>query len=116
MKTTCEVCGRLNTDIYIVHEEVWNAAGLKAEDSCCIECLSGRLGRDLNLSDFNTDAPINRLLILGYRIGRRSGESGYVPDLPLWRPKTVVTGKVIPLRKAAAQSENADRQGPGRSA
>ena len=89
---TCSVCGRFTVDFYIVRRKVWKAAGLK-EGLCCIDCLAGRLGRELNLSDFDTRAPINRLLILGYRIGRRPGEAGDIPDLPPWSPKRIRTSK-----------------------
>lgn len=78
----CPVCGYDSLDSYIVHSQIWDAARLTAEDQCHIKCLPERLGRELNLSDFDTLSPFNRLLILGYRMGRRLGESGDIPDLP----------------------------------
>ena len=51
---------------YMVHDQVWQAAGA-GEDVClCIGCLEGRLGRQLTAADF-TDAPVNSL---GPEVGR----------------------------------------------
>jgi hypothetical protein len=44
---------------YMVHNELWAAAGMTPDGGClCIECLERRLGRQLNRDDF-TSAPIN---------------------------------------------------------
>jgi hypothetical protein len=51
-------------------------------DECHIDCLSERLGRELTISDFDPEAPINRMLFFGYRMGRRPNETGNIPDLP----------------------------------
>lgn len=46
-------------EIYIVHDDVWEAAGL-GRGYLCVPCLEGRLGRPLTGADFPTDIPANR--------------------------------------------------------
>ena len=82
----CVVCGNLTLDIYVLSHEAWKAARLE-EGYCCLDCLSKRLGRELTLSDFDTSAPLNRLLIFGYRLGRHANEAEDIPDLPSWPPE-----------------------------
>jgi len=82
---SCAVCGNFNIDFYIARPEIWKAASLK-EGLCCLECLAKRLGRELTLSDFDIQAPMNRLLILGYRLGRQADKEEDIPDLPPWPP------------------------------
>ena len=83
---SCAVCGNFNIDFYIARPEIWKAAGLK-EGLCCLECLVKRLGRELTISDFDMKAPINRLLIFGYRLGRQASETEDIPVVPAWPPK-----------------------------
>ena len=47
------------SEYYMVHDQVWNAAGLPPLGGClCIGCLERRLGRKLTRHDF-TDASVN---------------------------------------------------------
>jgi hypothetical protein len=59
----CRVDTRSGTGIdeyYAVHDEVWAATGLAPRDGMlCIGCLERRIGRELELKDFDMDAPIN---------------------------------------------------------
>ena len=48
------------TEYYMVHPEVWSAAGMPAHGYLCIGCLEARLGRQLHRHDFPR-APINDL-------------------------------------------------------
>ena len=49
-------------EFYIVHDEVWQAAGMTDFGGClCIGCLEGRLGRQLHHRDFKRQVPINDL-------------------------------------------------------
>jgi hypothetical protein len=51
------------TEIYMVHDHVWKAAGMELWGGClCVGCLEMRLGRKLTPDDFpphvfNTDLP-----------------------------------------------------------
>lgn len=56
-KKYCRDCGRL-WDQYMVYDAVWAQARLGRWDWCCRECLSRRLGRRLEPSDF-TPCPLN---------------------------------------------------------
>lgn len=48
-------------EYYMVHNEVWAAAGMLPRDGMlCIGCLEARLGRRLTAVDF-TDVPVNDL-------------------------------------------------------
>jgi hypothetical protein len=74
----CKDCGvdtmppRGKAEWYVVHDEVWQAAGMqddlgKQAGFLCIGCLETRIGRILTPADF-IDAPINDL-----NDGRSSG-------------------------------------------
>ena len=53
--------GDARAEFYMVHDHVWEFAGL--DSSClCIGCLEARLGRQLHSGDF-TSAPVNDLAI-----------------------------------------------------
>jgi len=54
-------------DYGVVHRERW-AEGLHT--CLCLSCLESRLGRKLTIRDI-TDAPINRSLFSGFRMGLR---------------------------------------------
>ncbi len=82
----CTVCGKYVTDIYMVYQHIWKQSGLKPEDECCLDCLPGKLGRELNMSDF-TDSPANRQIIFGYRMGRRPFEAEKIPEMPSMEPE-----------------------------
>lgn len=65
--TRCRDCGTetlptawdRRAEYYMVHDHLWQAAGMGAVDGClCIGCLEARLGRELAPDDF-TDAPVN---------------------------------------------------------
>lgn len=68
MLTPCLDCGAetlsdepgVPTEYYMVHKEVWKAAGAPLAGYLCIGCLEVRLGRQLCRSDF-TDARVNDL-------------------------------------------------------
>jgi len=50
-----------NTELYMVRDKVWKAAGMEPYGGClCIGCLEKRLGRKLRPKDF-TDHAFNRL-------------------------------------------------------
>jgi hypothetical protein len=69
-------------DFYNVRMNVWKGAGLDSDDEVHIDCLPERLGRPLEISDFDPDASINRMLFYGYRMGRRPTEAGEIPPMP----------------------------------
>jgi len=49
------------SEVYAVHDKVWNAAGIDAFGGClCIGCLEKRLGRKLRPKDFQRDHALNR--------------------------------------------------------
>lgn len=51
----------LRSEFYMVHDEVWAAAGMEPNGGClCVGCLEKRLGRKLWAGDFR-DVPINDL-------------------------------------------------------
>ena len=79
----CAVCGRVNGfDFYMVHDEVWKEAALRRDESCCLPCLSEKLGRALTIDDFDAKKPMNRPVIFGYRMARRElEEAGGRADL-----------------------------------
>lgn len=83
MNGVCVVCGRsIVLDFYNIRMEVWKAAGLDPDDEVHIDCLPERLGRSLEISDFDPEASINRMLFYGYWMGRRPNETGDIPDIP----------------------------------
>jgi len=82
----CVVCRAATLDFYIVRKEILEAAHME-EGYLCLECLEERLGRELTLSDFDTSAPLNRLLIFGYRLGRRASKAEPIPEVPSWPPR-----------------------------
>ena len=50
------------TEIYIVKERVWEAAGMKSMAGClCIGCLEKRIGRTLTAKDFVRNHPLNKM-------------------------------------------------------
>jgi hypothetical protein len=49
----CGVCHDPDSELYMVHNEVWKAAKADKADKLCWKCLSGRLGRPLRQSDFD---------------------------------------------------------------
>jgi hypothetical protein len=87
----CAACGRVNGfDFYMVRDSVWAEAGLSPDASCCLDCLSEKLGRELTIGDFDLRKPMNRPVIFGYRMARgeleraggRAESLGKVPRLP----------------------------------
>lgn len=68
--TTCRDCGTetlspepgIRTEYYMVHDEIWSAAGAHSQAFLCIGCLESRLGRQLHRGDF-TDAGCNNLIV-----------------------------------------------------
>lgn len=83
MNGVCVVCGRsVVVDFYNIRTDVWRAAGLDPDDEVHIDCLPKRLGRPLEISDFDPDASINRMLFYGYRMGRGPAEKCDIPDMP----------------------------------
>jgi hypothetical protein len=85
----CAFCGRpADLDLYVLRPEIWQKIGLD-KGFCCLDCLPQRLGRELKLPDFNLHAPINRLIIFGYRMGRQADASEDMPDLPPYDGKAV---------------------------
>jgi ribosomal protein L34E len=51
-----------NTEVYIVRDAVWKAAGMEPYGGClCINCLESRLGRRLTAKDFSRRHPFNSL-------------------------------------------------------
>lgn len=65
----CSGCLRDQDDpMYMVHDHVWESAGLTGSEVMHQKCLTLRLGRDLDLSDF-TECPVNV-------------EGGFIPEYP----------------------------------
>jgi hypothetical protein len=53
---------------YMVHDEVWELAGLASNGGLlCFDCLENRLGRKLTIDDFS-DKPINAEILFGYKL------------------------------------------------
>jgi hypothetical protein len=99
--------GRDCCEYYMVHNDVWRAAGMQA-GVLCIGCLEGRLGRRLTPQDF-TNSPINndlpwdtarlaeRLLII-----RRLGIGEATIYLHQWRSANLLMRRgFITVKKAA---------------
>jgi hypothetical protein len=61
-RIVCVGCGKRRMDMaqYIVHDALWKQAGFKGRDFACLGCLSGRLGRIIQLEDFPGHVPLNR--------------------------------------------------------
>lgn len=54
MVMACFGCGRdTHDEQYMVHDEVWQAAGM-TEGFLCVRCIEQRLGRRLRREDFTT--------------------------------------------------------------
>jgi len=66
----CDFCRDDVWGYYMVHDEVWAAAGLHRRAHCCLRCLEYRLGRPLEVGDFPAGVPINRMVYVG--AGRQS--------------------------------------------
>jgi hypothetical protein len=66
-KIRCAECGEID-DNYMVKKETWKEAGLPYKTKRCLKCLLRALKRPLTIQDF-TEAPINRALRFGYRLG-----------------------------------------------
>jgi len=68
----CSDCGTdtsssvpgVRTEYYMVHDEVWAAAGMAPRRGgfLCIGCLEHRIGRQLHRGDF-TRVPVNSLVV-----------------------------------------------------
>ena len=51
-----------DSEVYMVHNRVWDKAGMEAWNGClCIGCLEKRLGRKLKPQDFDADNPLNEM-------------------------------------------------------
>lgn len=61
---------------YMVHDEVWERAGMGKRGHLHLRCLELRLRRRLTLADF-TDYPVNN----GIRFGFQLGKTEYGEDL-----------------------------------
>jgi hypothetical protein len=71
-----------NTEVYMVKDAVWKAAGMGGFDGClCIGCLEKRIGRLLKPKDFPRNHPFNVMPGTERLLARR--ESGYMDALPL---------------------------------
>lgn len=65
---TCPSEMGLRAEAYMVHDEVWAAAGMGPKGGhLCIGCIENRLGRRLAATDFRTDVPLNDLSIVDGR-------------------------------------------------
>jgi hypothetical protein len=69
--TSCEDCGTRPYTSYMVKREIWP----KDKKSLCLCCLSKRLGRSIELSDFRP-CQMTNLIWLGYMLAK-----GETPDL-----------------------------------
>lgn len=69
----CQDCEADMPECYMVRNDVWEDAGMPRAGHLCLECLPKRLGRSLTIDDF-TDAPINKMIHIGYQLGRREYE------------------------------------------
>lgn len=56
-KVVCSQCHRY-PEPYMVHDEVWEQAGLDKRECCCLSCLEKLLDRPVTILDL-TQAPIN---------------------------------------------------------
>lgn len=63
VSVNCACCSKNTLEIgeyYMVTDAVWKAAGREfAKRMLCIECLEGRIQRELTQDDFPSDIPIN---------------------------------------------------------
>ncbi len=67
-------------DAYMVHDAVWEKAGMGHRGFLHLKCLERRLGRKLVLEDFTT-FPINNSIRFAYAMGKREGIVEYGADL-----------------------------------
>jgi hypothetical protein len=67
---TCLDCGRFRDD-YMVYPRVWKQAA-NPRGHLCYECLEHRLGRSLNLADFDPNIELNRSIFLGAALGTKN--------------------------------------------
>ena len=74
------------SEFYMVHDEVWAAAGIEPNGGClCVGCLEKRLGRKLWSGDFR-DVPINDLT-------NQDGEKAFSWRTPRLVNRMTATGK-----------------------
>jgi hypothetical protein len=53
MITSAEQCVTWESEVYMVHNRIWKAAGVEPMGGClCIGCLERRIGRRLKPKDF----------------------------------------------------------------
>jgi hypothetical protein len=71
----CLDCGvaTMPGEYYMVHDFVWQAAGMKSRGILCIGCLERRLGRQLVPQDF-PEVEVNALALNSPRLRSRKEE------------------------------------------
>ncbi|MNY83197.1 hypothetical protein D3C86_2258000 [compost metagenome] len=53
-------------------DEVWASLAVEQSGMLCLTCAEKHLGRPFKIEDFS-EAPVNRLIILGIRLGLEAG-------------------------------------------
>lgn len=65
----CKDCRRA-TELFMLIDTLWLELADHKRDTLCIRCCEVRLERDLTVDDFKPSVLCNRLLFLGYALGR----------------------------------------------
>ena len=71
----CPICkdwDPFSTDEYMLKDEVWYQVMPTHKGHPHIACFEKKLGRHLREEDFRKDVPLNRMILLGIKIGKRT--------------------------------------------
>jgi hypothetical protein len=58
----CDVCGKKNPEMCMVHEHIWQSFGYQKKHILCFTCMEKKLGRHIELKDL-VDCPVNEIII-----------------------------------------------------
>ena len=102
-----DICVDCNSEAhcaYMVTSEVYDAAGLREDQPCCLICLQKRLGRKLDYMEFNFASPCNLFLpgtIATSVLFKVVGD--LLPDGTPYRKRRLVVNSVLRLRRQHPQ-------------
>lgn len=63
----CIDCGEF-TDGYMLYDIIWEYIVDDTKVCLCLKCVEIRIGKPLQIHDFDPDKPINNALFFGYNI------------------------------------------------
>lgn len=69
----CQECTN-EIDNFMLTAEVWASLPVNESSNLCLTCTEKLLGRPFLITDFTT-APINRAIMMGFKIGRAFSEA-----------------------------------------